>query len=376
MSDKRTQALSVRPSVELGDLVAEYGRAIDSTGKGSTARRHVYYLRKMIADFTWTTTSDVPIDAFAQMNRRWGPYTARMCQWAIIALIRWARARFFFHEELLTKPMTPAPELHGAVWGDDVREYILTQLKNCEVLDNPRSDPRRRSKKRRSGVSRANSVSRRSTLYPLIYMVLTWAVRRSEIVDLRVGDWSASTCVLTIRRSTTRRANARSFKVDNETAAILNDVVGNRDSDEYLFRSRQGKKWRALHLSKQVRLLMRQMGMRGSLVECHRAAVRRLITAHAENPQAVLGITGICELRYLRTYTAKRQGYAAARRRSQQVYDDVMVAFHEAQGDVSGSPEAVNPDPGDGFDMRDLVSGIIAQRGSGSSSHRTHKRSD
>jgi integrase len=288
-----------------------------------------------------------------------------MGQWAVLGFVRWGRELYYFHEELLSRPMTSQPALHGAIWGDDVRENILTRLRGEVVQPKRSASPRSQRKEVRQARKVRNDAARRSVLYPLIHLVLTWAVRRAEVISLRVKDWEPTTRTLTIRRSTTRRHIARAFVVDHETAALLNQVAAHRESEDWLFRTRRGGKWLCLHLSRQVRFLMKQIGMRGSLVECHAAAVRRLLRQHPRDPETVLAITGMSAMRYLRTYLERAQEHANSRQRSQRLYEDLMVAFHEVQGDFSSATlaELSEQEPVETMDLKGLVGGVVHSRG-------------
>lgn len=338
MNHQGTSAAQCRPAL-MTEAIAEYAQTLNGPRIPKATQGFPRYLRQVATAFGWISTSDIPPTAFALIQRQWGSFTARLMQRALAGFVRWARERYAITDKVLTLPLTPVPVVCDRFWDSAVQDRILAAAPQPPTTTGSPPCPGQLTT-RGERLRWRNDTERQRALYPVAYVCLRWAVRGIELVALRIGDWDRSARTLTIRRSATRRGNARMITVDAATAAILDAVAGGRPAEELLFRTRRGKPWDRVYLGRQVRKFLRTLGITGSLQDCHRSSIRRMLDAAPDQEEEILAVTGLRNPWYLRTYNSPKRAEAAVRAQSRVLHDTVMSAMHDA---LNRQPEVPTP---------------------------------
>lgn len=308
---------------------------VQTTKVSPKAFGHAYYLRKNCAALGWNTTCDVPSSAFRLMEERWSKPTARLSQWALAAFVRWARTRYRICDAMLAHQVTRHTVNVEDDWDEDDLCYVLGMMRGSDprLGECPFPMPERCALDR--ALQKPSNLERGTRLFPIVWLMSRFGVRRAELMAYRVSDWNAARQRLTIRYSATRLKVPRVVEVDPATAAILDALCAGRRPDDYLVRPKHSPRWTGIHLAHQMTLFMQGIGMSGSLTMCHRLGVRAVMRRMPGDLNGAARLLGMATAHYLLQFRDAPAVRAAERRRARAIADELSAMFHV-------------PDPNDG----------------------------
>lgn len=240
----------------------------------------------------WVDARDVPADAFARIADAFahrGPSYIKFSQLVLGKLVRWPHARGLNPRILQTRTLEYAAT-RAPLWQPEAVRAILRALRapkasrTYDVVSSALT----------AGYAIAAAewdYQNRRALYPVIWMMVHWALRPEEARHAQVSDWDPRSRRLTVRSSWIR-ARRRTFVVDRRTAQLLTRVVGARPRHDPLFPSRFGRAWTQRALQAQFERLLEHLHLDGSLLSCVRYALQRLAERFDRDWGALCAITG------------------------------------------------------------------------------------
>lgn len=252
-------------------------------------------LERLCQTMGWVATCDVPVDAYRRIAVSFaerGSAYIRSHQQSFAKLVRWPQARGFATGILQAAVQDHRAQMAPAFSPEQVRAI----MRDLRAPKRPRTYGRAQYACT-AGYAAAAAIwdyENRRALYPIIWMMMHWAMRPHEAREARVGDWNPHVQRLTIRSRATKHRR-RILQVDQATARLLTRVAGTRPPTEPLFPSRFDRTWTRRALQSLFGQALARLGLRGSLMSCVRYAVQGLAGRHGQDWKAIMAVTGHAE---------------------------------------------------------------------------------
>lgn len=296
-----------RPSGELKQVIEQHVAKSKSRMKKRSkfAKQLSYYLMKLPNTFGWKRTGDIPADAFdiiAAHGNTAKTYTSLTTQRYLARLIKYESHLYQFDDRIVHRARTRHKRKAYYVWTDLEKKVIFNEL--TAPIHDPILPPyaTRRQAERLKRRAR-NDLAVRQSLFLAIWPQVLWALRPNEVCLLQAKHWYPLTMTLHLSEDITKTGVGRDIVVDQITAAMLQFLTRDREPDEFIYRTSQGRPWKDYYLmSEQFRKVLKRLRIRGSLYSCRHYAASTLMEFMSDKIRSVMAITGHSSMEQLQVY--------------------------------------------------------------------------
>jgi integrase len=310
--DKTVMERELREPKDLGAAIGEYVQMVRISGKRrskhfQTAGSYLRMLQR--EEFGCLTTEHLNLALFKKAQEYYANrYPALAKFWRFVRCFsEWCDGeKYYVPREIIEKRLR-IPDSHPYYTPTFDEVKLIFDTLTRPIPEHLRGVVKRKGPLFKEKMSAVTIKRRYPSLLPVFWLGLFWCVRPGEASQLQVKHWNPRNQELEIP-APIDKTDARSFRVDDLTAQLLNHCVKGRRDDDLLFTNEAGTEFRTEYQNRILkRNVLKPLRIRGSNYSAKHFACTRLCVVLKGRLRQVMKVTGHTQVSQLQRYLGEAE---------------------------------------------------------------------